>query len=224
MRIKKRKYEGFSLVEMLITLALLGFIMVLVAVVLTTMIKVAAVTNTKNMARNDVNYITEFVTKSLSNTHLSEIYLYNSVEGKFYDATEGRVVGDADYSDFEFIDGMSGNELHVDSFNYGIRNCYGFFKDSEDSERGYFLKSTAKNVEDPADCFSEDYAVVVLHSFEVIVRDFRIDYVLIGSDTDNMFIINVTVQPSYWPTSFKVPVNREITRQTTVGTQGLTWF
>ena len=48
---RRKKYEAFSLVEMLITTVLLGFIMLISALVLTTLIKVSTTSTNKARVR-----------------------------------------------------------------------------------------------------------------------------------------------------------------------------
>lgn len=232
MKTNIRQYEAFSLVEMLLTIAILGIVTLLVATTLTTLIKVSMVSNSKNQARNDVNFITELLNRSLGNSNVGDITLYQSSAVRKFNRSTMKVE-DADtgigsiYNNPTLLVGVPSNEMHVRSYGYNIWSCIGFFQDSEDSEIGYLLKTTSYTLENHADCFDENRQggyIAVLHDFTVNVIDLNIEYLVVGDDGDNMFIINTVVEPHHWPTEFSVPVSREITRQITVSSQGLTWY
>lgn len=228
----KKKYKGFSLVEMLLTIGILGIIMVLVATTLTTLIKVSTVSNSKNQARNDINFMMELVNRSLSGSNISDITTYQSLEIRHFNEetltleTVPAGVGEV-YNNPTVLTGVPANEMHVRSYGYNVWTCIGYFRDSIDDTKGYLLKTTMYNLENHASCFDslrENSYVSVLHSTEVSVVDFSIEYLVIGDDADNMFIITATVEPLDWPESFGLSVNKQITRQSTVSSQGLTWY
>jgi prepilin-type N-terminal cleavage/methylation domain-containing protein len=231
----KKKYKGFSLVEMLITIAILGVITLLVATTLTTLIKVSVVSNVKNQARNDVNFIMELMQRSLGNSNVGDITLYDSKAVRTFDRenmivkTEDVGIGNV-YDAEEIVETIPSNEIHVRSYGYNVWTCIGFFLDSnvpedpEETRYGYLLKTNRYELDDHSECFDENAVVMVLHNIDVKVEDFSVAYLVVGDDGDNMFIISTTVFPSSWPTGFSAPVNKEITRQITVSSQGLTWY
>ena len=227
-----KKYEGFSLVEMLLTIGILGIITVLVATTLTTLIKVSSVSNSKNQARNDVNFIMELMNRSIGNSNVGDITLYQSSEVRTFNKEtmkiENAQVGlGGVYTNPTLLIGTPANEIHVRSYGYNVWSCIGYFKDSQNSELGYLLKTTIYSMDDHSECFNTDREnayVSVLHNYAVNVESFSIEYLVVGDDADNMFIINTTVIPLNWPEGFNVPVNKEITRQITVSSQGLTWY
>ena len=228
----KKRYEGFSLVEMLITISILGIITVLVASTLTTLIKVSTVSNSKNQARNNVNFIMELMQRSLGNSNVGDITLYQSTNVRVFNKETMKLenvqagLGDV-YNNPTLLGGIQSNEIHVRSYGYNVWSCIGSFKDSQDSNIGYLLKTTIYSMDDHSECFNSDRIgsyVSVLHNFNVSVKDFSVEYLVIGDDGDNMFIINTTVESLDWPESFNISVNKEITRQITVSSQGLTWY
>jgi prepilin-type N-terminal cleavage/methylation domain-containing protein len=229
MRKKCKQYEGFSLVEMLLTIAILAIVTLLVATTLTTLIKVSLISNNKNQARNDVNFIMELMNRSLGNTNVSDVMLYNSNGVREFNRVNQKVVDSLPlgntYQNPTLLEGVSSNEIHVRSYGYNVWSCIGYFLD-EDGQ-GYLLKTSVYEMDDHSECFSsdrEDAYVTVLHNYEVDVKDFSIEYLVIGDDADNMFVVDTVVEPKNWPVGFNVPVNREITRQITVSSQGLTWY
>lgn len=228
-----KKYKGFSLVEMLLTIGILGIITLLVASTLTTLIKVSMVSNAKSQARNDVNFITELMQRSLGNSNVGDISMYNSSAVRFFNRETMEIeelpLGTT-YQDPTLLPNTPSNEIHVRSYGYDVWSCIGYFKDADPERRenyGYLLKTSRFSMGDHSECFSPnltDSYISVLHNYEVNISDFNVEYLVVGDDNDNMFIINTVAQPIFWPQSFKVPVNRDITRQTTVSTQGLTWY
>lgn len=228
----KKKYKGFSLVEMLLTIGILGIIMLLVASTLTTLIKVSSVSNSKNQARNDVNFIMELMNRSLGNSNVGDITLYQSLEVRHFNdeslSLENAPAGVGEvYSNPSLLVGIPANEIHVRSYGYNVWTCIGYFKDTEDENRGYLLKTTMYNLESHAECFNperEGSYVSVLHNASVSVSAFSVEYLIVGDDADNLFIINATVEPLNWPERFGLSINKNITRQTTVSSQGLTWY
>jgi hypothetical protein len=206
--------------------------MVLVASTLTTLIKVSSVSNSKNQARNDINFMMELMNRSLGGSNVSDITLYQSLdvrtfnETTFYleDAPGG--VGTV-YDNPSLLIGVPANEVHLRSYGYNVWTCIGYFKGSVDENRGYLLKTTMYGLENHSDCFSserEGAYVSILHSESVNVNTFSVEYLVVGDDADNMFIINATVESLNWPERFGLSVNKEITRQITVSSQGLTWY
>lgn len=225
----KKKYEGFSLVEMLLTIAILGIITLLVATTLTTLIKVSIVSNNKNQARNDINFVMELMNRSLGNSNVGDITLYNSNAVRIFNRETQMVENSAPLGDTyqtpTLLEGIQSNEIHVRSYGYNVWSCIGYFLDG--NGQGYIVKTSNYNMTDHSECFNSDRPdayVNVLHNYQVDVKEFSIEYLVIGDDADNMFVVNAVVQPLNWPSGFSVPINKDITRQITVSTQGLTWY
>lgn len=231
MRKSIKKYEAFSLVEMLLTIAIIGIIMLLVATTLTTLIKVSMISNSKNLARNDSNFVMEYMGRILGNSTFSDIRIYDSSSVREFNLEEMNMVEDGDIEAvYTAPDVSSGNEIHVKSLGYEQWICIGFFRDPEDSTEGYLVKSIYYETDlgNHSSCFEPGDAIntknfALLHSDSVKFTNFNVEYMSVGNNS-NMFIIDSTVIPVNWPTSFSVPMNKEITRQTTVSTQGLTWY
>ena len=229
MRKIPKQYEGFSLVEMLLTIAIMGIITLLVATTLTTLLKVSIVSNAKNQARNDVNFIMELMNRSLGNTNVADVTLYNSNAVRIFNRDTQMVENfqalGSTYQDPTLLEGISSNEIHVRSYGYNVWSCIGYFLDEQG--QGYLVKTSMYEIDDHSECFNSERDgayVSVLHNYEVDVKDFNIEYLVIGDDGDNMFVVNTVVEPKNWPSGFNVPINKEITRQITVSSQGLTWY
>jgi len=65
--LKGNKYEGFSLVEMLITIVILGMVMLIASVTLTTLIKISTVSSNKTRVRNETEFVLELVRRTVRN-------------------------------------------------------------------------------------------------------------------------------------------------------------
>ena len=62
---ERKTYDGFSLVEMLITTVILGFIMLISAIVLTTLIRVSTTSTNKARVRTDSEYVLELLKRTI---------------------------------------------------------------------------------------------------------------------------------------------------------------
>jgi type II secretory pathway pseudopilin PulG len=229
MRKQTKQYTGFSFVEMLLTMMILGVIMLLVATTLNTVIKASNTANSKNLARSEINYIMDLYNRLLTNAELSDIYLFESRAVREFNLAGGIPVisnttnlGNT-YLDETLTDGKIGNEIHVKLYGYSLWTCLGYFK-SHDGEYGYIVKATAANLSDHSTCFNESSVISLLHSFSVDASDLDINYINIGDGKNSMFVVNAELTPLYWPVSDSFPVTRAVSRQIVVSTQALTWY
>lgn len=226
-----KKYMGFSLIEMLMTIMILSIVMLMVATTLNTVIKVSNTANSKNQARSDINFIMDLLNRSISNSQLDDIYIFNSSSVRRFNLTTGlptiSTIGSTDVSynttDYELANIVNANEIHVKLYGYTVWTCFGYFKDSND-EYGYLVKATAPDLTDHSTCFNDTAVVTVLNSFSVDVKDLTIKYLDVGDEKNSMFIIDATLDPLFWPVSDSFPVTKEVTRQIVVSTEALTWY
>lgn len=232
MRNLLKKYIGFSFIELLLTMMILGVIMLLVSTTLNTVIRASNTANSKNLARSDINYVMDIYNRLLTNAELTDIYLFNSesvrnfalVGGIPRITTKGSGVGNTYVGDALTLDGGElGNEVHVKLYGYSLWTCLGYFRDSA-NEYGYIVKTSARNLTDHASCFSDTASITILHSFAVNAEDLTINYVDMGDDRNSMFLVNATLSPLFWPLSNTSLVTKEVSRQIVVSTQALTWY
>ena len=229
------KYNGFSLVEMLLTIMILSVVMLLVATTLNTVIKASNTANSKNLARSDINYIMEVYNRSLSNAELEDIYLYSvsdnarifTVESglpkiKSLDSTAVSNAYENELISLRDPTGYVGSEVHVKVYGYSVWTCLGFFKDV--NGYGYIVKATNTTLTNHSECFNDNSVITMLNSFSIDVKDFNIQYVDIGDNRNSMFIVNSTVVPLFWPVGDSFPVTRDVSRQIVVSTEALTWY
>jgi len=237
------KYEGFSLVEMIITLGIIGFVMLISSSALTTLIKTSTVSSSKTMVRNETEFILELVRRNIRNSNPADVYVYNSQDIRTYDPAQNLIVEDG-LTDLESFYSTSlgtnikGNEIHFRPYGYDRWVCIGFFPasgegyDGEEEEFGYILKTTAENLQgNHQSCFDSsdperdsDFFryTILLNSDEVDIDSFDITYVD-SADDNYLFKFDIIAKPVNWYFSVDAPVNREVYRQAVVTTGGLIW-
>lgn len=229
MRKNIQKYNGFSFIELLLTLMILMVVMLLVASTLTTISRVSVTTSNKNLARNDINYIMDTFKRNISNANIQDIYLYDS-SGTTVEFVGGQIslfnsTGGSQYSAQKGL-GDYGNEIQVKLYGYDYWVCLGYFEDS--LGYGYLVRTYNREDnlrDDHSLCFNQDSVLTLLHSYSINIDDFNIQYVDIGEENINsMFIINATAEPLMWPVSDTFPVNKYVSRQIVVSTEALTVY
>jgi len=219
MRKNYRKYNGFSLIELLLTTMILTVIMLLVATTLNTVIKVSNTTNSKNTARANMSYVMDYISRALTNSELGDIYLFNSVGVRTIgEGISGQlaVLSPLNLQN-AYLDGklgdetLRGNEIHIKLYGYNDWTCIGYFKD--ESGYGYLVRTVYEDdmQGDHSLCFSESAIVTPMH-------------LVMGDNENRMFLINSTLRPLYWPVGDTFPINKDVTRQAVVSTQALTWY
>lgn len=233
--IKKDKYEGFSLVEMLITILIMGMVMLIASVTLTTLIKISTVSSNKTRVRNETEFVLELVRRTVRNSNPADVMIYNSVDARAYDSENDVVIDDPAVADMSAIyevplgENVTGNEIHFKPYGYTNWICIGFFRDANpDSEMGYVIKTSTQDLWGNAEkCFdgtTEDYSMytIGLNSENVDINSFNIAYT---ESTEGNYIIrfDLSAQPITWYLAAGAPVNREVFRQAVVSTEGINW-
>lgn len=234
MRFAKRKqYEGFSLVEMLITITIIGVVMIISAVTLTTLIKISTVSSNKTRVRNETEFVLELVRRTVRNSNPSDVYIFNSLEARKFNPEDSTVNKASEFVNLTEVyaanleENASGNEIHFRPYGYDSWICIGFFKSSLDDAKGYILKNNAMDLWGKHEsCFengnnSKDY-IMVLNSDYVNIDDFKIAYT-ISDETNYLIRFDVKAEPVDWYLGQGAPVKREVYRQTVVSTEGLIW-
>lgn len=238
MRKEIKKYNGFSLIEMLLTIMILSVVMLIVATTLNTVIKASNTANSKNLARSDINYIMDLYSRLISNSELDDIYLFNSSSKREFRLANGLPSIytpnpssiSSIYQDDTLVDQEKGNEIHVRLYGYSSWTCLGYFESNtgicndSNGKCGYIVKATSPDLTEHSTCFDNDAIITVLHSFAVNTSDFNIQYVDIGDEKNSMFIINAQLTPLYWPVSDTFPITRDVSRQIVISTEALTWY
>jgi len=230
---KKKKYEGFSLVEMLVTLAIISMVMIVSATVLTTLVKVSTVANDKIQARNESEFVLELVRRTVRNSNPQDVYIFKSDTVRHYNPETG-IVEPIENKNVALAyeeglgEGESGNEIQFRPYGYRDWICLAYFKSSEDDERGYILKTSAQDLGgNHESCFYMDPAdpssyLMILNSDHINVKDLTISYVELV-DGNYMITFDIRSEPVNWYLSGNSPLRPEVFRQGVVSTEGIVW-
>lgn len=233
--LKKKKYEAFSLVEMLITIVIIGIVMLIASVTLTTLIKISTVSSNKTRVRNETEFVLELVRRTVRNSNPADVMIYNSLDARMFDSENGIVVNNPAIADMSSIystpldENVSGNEIHFKPYGYANWMCIGFFRDIDpEKQLGYILKTSTQDLWSSAQkCFdgtTEDYRMytIELNSKDVDINSFNITYT---KSTEGNYIIrfDLSAEPVSWYLAKGAPVNREVFRQAVVSTEGINW-
>lgn len=229
----RKKYEAFSLIEMLLTIAILGMVMLISSVTLTTLIKVSTVSSNKIRARNESEFILELVRRTVRNSDPSDVYIYDSSAVRSFDA-EKEIIINSPTGDIEGTYGTSlleneqGNEIHFRPYGYGDWICLAYFPSSQEgSERGYVLRTSAQDLSGSHEsCFetgdSPTSYLISLNSDYIDVNSFNIAYT-VSSDGNYIIRFDIETEPVDWYLGSGAPVNKTVFRQGIVSTEGLIW-
>jgi len=233
-KINKSKYEGFSLVEMLLTLTILAFIMLTVSIVLTTLIKVSTVASNKIRARNESEFVLELVRRTVRNTNPSDLYIFNTLDSRKFNAEEETFDDDSfsinDAYSLSLDENMVGNEIHFKPYG-NMHNwvCLGYFKSTEPGEteeetRGYLLMTSSPSISNTEhkSCFGDPPYLIRLNSHYVDIKNFEIKYIKSG-DISYLILFDIWAQPVDWYLAVGAPIHREVFRQGVVSTEGFIW-
>lgn len=229
----KKTFKGFSLIEMLLTLVIISIIFLITAKTLNTIIKVSTITKYKNITRNEAGFAMELTERLLANSNVNEVYIFDSSTARNYQGgaitstlTPEELI--ALYSS-SLLPGSKGNEIHVRPYGYNSWNCIGYFVDETDPELGYLLKRAVESF--PVDgghesCFDDswgsEYPILVLNSEDVTVKDFQVSYTM-SELVNNIFYVDLEMEPRFWSPG-KTSIEKAVFRQSTITTQGLTWY
>lgn len=232
----KKSVSAFSLIEMLITIAILAIVLLIATQTLNTVFRVSTISKFKSVTRNEIGFSIELLERLLANSNVVDVYLYDSLSARTYNEETGLIEDDPTanlslvYGD-QIVSGLEGSEIHIRPYGYSIWVCIGHFKAHDNPERGYLLKRTVPNLRDYHDhgsCFdtaylSDAHPVLSLTSEDVKVEDFGISYIR-SSNLNNVFYVNLTMEPTSWVPGDSSSLERSIVRQAVVTTQGLTWY
>lgn len=234
----ERKYEGFSLIEMLLTIAIISFVMTISSAVLSTLIRVSASSSNKIRARNESEFVLELIRRTVRNSNPKDISIFDnkSGEGKFssfryYDPKENKMEdGHGSASDIyeeSLKEGEIGNEIHFRPYGYKDWVCIGYFiaqKDGkEDMDDGYLLMTSRSDlISKHEDCFDNPPYLIVLNSPYINVRDFNVFYTVSG-DMSYLVSFDVILEPLDWYLGGNPNFIRQVIRQGTISTEGLIW-
>ena len=233
----KKLFNAFSLVEMLLTLAIMSIVMLITTLTLNTIVKTSAIAKAKTVTRHEVDFSIELIDRLLSNSNVNDVFVFDSSAVRYYDAEDNEVKDNASLSEGdvalpyinELATGVHGNEIHLRPYGYDIWVCIGYFKDNNTGDqRGYLVKRTMYNLtnDNHVSCFDQDIEddqpLLVLTSEEVTVTDFNVSYIESVSN-NNVFYVDLTMEPVYWVATTST-IGKSVIRQAVITTKGLTWY
>jgi len=230
LKMLKTKYEAYSLVEMLITIVIIGVVMLIASVTLTTLIKISTVSSNKTRVRTESEFVLELVRRTVRNSNPSDVYIYNSTGARSYDSGDNAVEENfgADLTSI-FADSLGenqvGNEIHFRPYGYESWVCIAFYPSIDDPEMGYILKTTASDLTGQhQNCFAQGASgyIIPLNSDVVDIDNFQIAYTILDN-SNSMIRFDIDAQPTEWYLGFGAPVSREVHRQAVVSTEGIVW-
>ena len=234
---RENSYDAFSLIEMLITIIILGFILLTCALVLTTLIKVSTVSTNKTRVRTESEYMQELLRRTIRTTDPANANIYNSIQVRTFDPATSTVISDNIEETYNnpLEESIVGNEIHLRPYGSSKWICVGFFygKNNEmesdgKTRKGYVLKTTmdSNNNYSPASCFdptqNSPYNYIVLNSRFVNVSNMEILFTR-TEDENKEFILNVHSNAIYWYFAKGAPLSRSVFRQSIVKTEGVMW-
>ncbi|MCC7290058.1 prepilin-type N-terminal cleavage/methylation domain-containing protein [bacterium] len=222
-----RKYEGLSLVEMLITIVIITTVVLMASITLTTLIRTSAVTSARTTARQESEFVIELVRRSIRNSHTDDIRFYN-VSGRLYDESMSKIINSGTVQGYDQAvgEGLSSSEIHFRPSGYNRWVCIGYFPTLSDQTKGYILKSSYPDNIAPASCFDSDNIeymqnAVVLNNSEVFADQFEMHHY--STPSGNVLITIAIEMKSKYEMSFSKNVQPAYYKQALVATQKLTW-
>lgn len=210
---KKIKYDGFSMVEMLITLLIMGVVMILVGVTLTSLIKASAISSARTLSRNEKEFMFDLIERYIENADPEEILVYD-VSGRYVDDTGAiRVYSEflvaASFANVVLPSSGTGNEIHIRPTGSSSWVCLAFYPDANyanssdpDASIGYIVKATSDSLTNHADCISSanpdlQESLIFLNAREIDVELFDVRYYRSASE-NYTFMIDLGLQPTNW--------------------------
>ena len=73
-----KKFKSFSLIEMLMTLAIMSIVVLIATQTLNTIFRVSTISKFKTVTRNEISFSVELVERLLANSNVRDVYIFNS--------------------------------------------------------------------------------------------------------------------------------------------------
>jgi len=227
---KRKSYEGFSLVEMLITIVIMGVVMLTASTTLTTLIKISTVSSNKTRVRSESEFVLELVRRTVRNSNPSDVYVYNSGDLRKYDPVNNVVVNNQTADPMIPIrygetDNTDGNEIHFRPYGYQSWICIAYFPSTQEDGMGYILKTSAQDLfNQHQSCFADgvDRYIIALNSEVVNIKSFIIAYTIL-KDSNYLIRFDIEAEPTQWYLAEGAPVKKTVHRQAVVSTEGIVW-
>jgi prepilin-type N-terminal cleavage/methylation domain-containing protein len=227
------KYKGFTLVELLVSIAIMIIIMLLLSLTFTTLIKASIISNAVITTRDESDFALRIFENTVKQSNVAGIALFKSDNVRGFSFDNGKVVDLTDkttvanvYAPNRFLPVDSvGNEIHLLPNGSNRWICIGYFKDTTTGQ-GVILKSSSSYISGESNhssCFdstSQEYLknTIQLNTDSTDIKSLNIRYY--DADNENsMILAEVIAEPTMWFGSGK---KKEIIRQIVVTTRKLT--
>ncbi len=196
---KTKKYSGFTLVEMLITMAVMSLIFLAMGSLMENMLRTSNTVSSRMIVREEGEFMAEVLRKYVRNSSVDGVKLYQRSDGviNFDDNYEVTGIGGT-----PVLNNDSATEMHFrpSGDSEGKVVCIGFFEDSED--RGYIVRTVNEltvpwDNYQPSGCFpstpDQDFRknFVILNSDLIFVEDFEIGRTQTASNVYYSFDIDM---------------------------------
>lgn len=228
----KQIYQGFTLLEMTLTIAIIAIVILLISTTLTTMIKNSINTNSALQTREETELVFEYLTKNIKQSDPSNIVFFASGGARNYNDSLGKTVENQTsrtanaYANPLPVGNNPADPIRINEIHFlpsGAKRwlCLGFFTDLQ-TGKGYILKSSMGSVSG-ADghkaCFDStksDYRknTMVLNSREVNINDFSIKSYAVTSE-NAMLLFDISAIPM---NAYSTENPTAVTRQLVVST------
>lgn len=226
-KIEEQNYEGVSLIEMIITIAIITAVVLVSSVTLNTLIKTSAISSAKTTTRQESEFVLELVRRNVRNSSEKDIYFYKT-EGREFNETSDKLVDDVNVTGYTtpVSEGSLANEVHFRPSGYTRWVCIGYFPTTTNDTRGYIVKSSYPDNQNPTSCLDgtdAQYAQnsVILNSSSVYATLFDLVYY---TTSDSNILVTLALQmESKYQMSFAKEIKPVFYKQTLVSTQKLTW-
>ncbi len=199
---KKQNYASFTLIEMMIVMAVTVIIFAATSSILTSMMKASNTVTSRVVVREEGEYLSEIIRKHVRNASYDVIRVYNRPNSRIRFDFDNPNVNYAYVKSLlgtpSLVDpttGGQGTEIHFrPSDNPREMVCIGFFGDEWSTGRGYIIRSKVDlpgdftlSTYNPNTCFPPNNTS---HS-----QDFRNNFMVLNSDLVNIENLRISLAP-----------------------------
>ena len=210
-KFKMKKYQAFTLMEMIIVMALIFVVFLAFVSVLTAMMRSSNTVSARMVCRQEGEYISEVFRKFIRNASYESIRVYRRNNPSItFEADDERVnysnvldISPSNPTTLGGAGGSGGTEIHYrPSANPREVVCMGFFQDTA-TERGYIIRSKVTYTDhwsayNPNSCFNpgnDEFRknFMILNSDLVHIEEFSIAFSAGG--LNNYYTFEIEMEP-----------------------------
>lgn len=197
------RYHGYSLVEMIISVAIVSVVMLIIGLSLNSLLMVSFVTSARMEALNQTDFAMELIKRTIKQSNPSNIFLFDSSDYYYYESGNNVIARNPNTSEgypSPLYEGEAnvGNEIHLLPANSDRWICIGYFTDNQGN--GYLFKTSYKNLTNHESCFdsaTSEYKknIMKLNTSQVNFTQFDASY-FSGGSSNVFYRIKMTGQPT----------------------------